>query len=106
MKSKAKRLSFYLLICWAIIGSVLVVILWRTNQRLERINALLLDTVTESNNLANNASEAYKIFGDCMTNQTTCKFQDVGAKLRQLNEDKEIINGRLSEIQVKLRKLK
>ena len=106
MKSKAKRLSFYLLICWAIIGSVLVVILWRTNQRTERINALLLDTVTESNNLANNASEAYKIFGDCMTNQTTCKFQDVGAKLRQLNEDKEIINGRLSEIQVKLRKLK
>ncbi|KKR13391.1 hypothetical protein A2865_02650 [Candidatus Woesebacteria bacterium RIFCSPHIGHO2_01_FULL_39_17] len=106
MKSKTGRLSFYLLICWAIIGSVLVVILWRTNQRLERINALLLDTVTESNNLANNASEAYKIFGDCMTNQTTCKFQDVGAKLRQLNEDKEIINGRLSEIQVKLRKLK
>jgi|SRR3989344_7518486 len=106
MKSKTNRLSFNLLIYWAIIGGVLVVILWRANQRLERINALLLDTVTESNKLANNASEAYKIFGDCMTNQTTCNFEETSEKLRGLNEEKEAINKRISGIQLKLQELK
>ena len=84
----------------------MVIILWRANQRLERINALLLDTVIESNNLTNNANEAYKVFGRCMTNQTTCNLKEAGEKLRGLNEEKETINKRISEIQLKLQELK
>lgn len=106
MNHKANRLPFYLLICWAIIGSALTVILWRTNQRLEKVNALLLNTVIESNNLANNASEAYKVFGECVSNQSVCNFDENSQELRRLNEEKEAINERISKIQLKLRELK
>ena len=100
------KLSFYLVCGWAIAASILVALLWKNNQKLEKVNSLLFDTVIESNNLANNASEAYKVFGGCMTNQTICNLKETGEKLRGLNDEKEAINQRILEIQLKLQELK
>lgn len=100
------KLFLILIILWGVATTILSIYLWGTNERLKRINSLLLESLIASQQLTENASNAYKIFGDCITNPNTCNAQETQAQLRSLNEEKEEINLRILKIQNELGKLK
>lgn len=100
------KLFLLLIILWGVAVSILSIYLWGTNKRLEKINALLLESLIASQQLTENASNAYETFGECITSQNTCNIQETGIKLQQLNKEKESINARILEIQDELRLLK
>ncbi|OGM61504.1 hypothetical protein A2961_04115 [Candidatus Woesebacteria bacterium RIFCSPLOWO2_01_FULL_39_21] len=106
MKINSYKLLVTVLVAWAVLSSVLLLNLWKRNQKLERITALLVKSLIVSQQLANNASNAYTTFGDCVTNPNTCNAQDTQLKLRKLNEDKEKINLQILKIQDELGELK
>lgn len=88
-----------------LISSIFSFYLWRENQKLKVINSLLLNSLIEADNLARNAGEAYRVFGECASNQSTCNLQESVKKLQELNNEKEEINSRIQEIQKELRPL-
>ena len=106
MRSKKNKLLIFIIIVWGIAASFSSVYLWQSNRKLEKINTLLLESLISANDLVKNASNAYTVFGECVTNQNTCNIKEAGKRLQQLNEEKEEINQTISEIQSKLQESK
>jgi len=106
MKNQKNKLLIILLIAWSILASGFSYYSWNNNQRLKTINNSLLESLIEANNLAKNASTAYKVFGECVANQNTCDKNATENSLLELNEEKVRIEARIIEIQKKIRLLK
>lgn len=106
MKNQKNKLIVVLLVILCLLTSSVSIYLWQTNQKLKAINSSLLESLIEANNLAKNASTAYKVFGECVTNPSTCDKNFSEQKLIELNVEKQKIEARIQEIQRNLQLLK
>lgn len=75
---------------------------WRANQRTKTINILLLESLIEANKLVKNSNTAYKVFGDCVSNQNICEANTTKERLLELNNEKINIEKVIQDIQIRL----